>query len=219
MSGCLSRLPYFRANTRFKMAAADGRPLEASSETTAALITKYFPFKYVSLASLKALPSYDDRNIYFSGVLEDDRQQYGEERPFVLKLSNCILTDIDFLRGVNAVMQYLSEKGFSNCCPIASRRGSYVVSASESEILGVACEIAPSSMMYPVRVLTFLSGEVMDKLEKEFLTPELSYSVGDLVGRMDLTLQVAKLGGLRGLVAEETISPFLFAGFFTSSTR
>lgn len=183
---------FLRANTGFKMAApCDGRPPEASSETTAALITKYFPFKYVSLASLKALPSYDDRNIYFSGVLEDDRQQYGEERPFVLKLSNCILTDLDFLRGVNAVMQYLSEKGFSNCCPIASRRGSYAVSASESEILGVACETAPSSMTYPVRVLTFLSGEVMDKLEKEFLTPELSYSVGDLVGRMDLALQVS----------------------------
>ena len=177
------------------MAVADGRPPEASSETTAALITNYFPFKYVSLTSLKALPSYDDRNIYFNGVLEDDRQadssQCGEERPFVLKLTNHITTALDYLHGVNAMMHYLREKGFSNCCPIASRKGSYVVSASESEILGVAREGAPSSTTYPVRVLTFLSGEVMDKLEKQFLTPELSYSVGDLVGRMNFALQVS----------------------------
>lgn len=171
--------------------AADGRPPEVSSEATAALITKYFPFKHVSLVSLKTLPSYDDRNIYFSGVLEEEGGQCGGERPFVLKLFNCITTNVDILHGITAIMQHLSERCFPNCCPIASRRGDYVISLSDSEMYGVGREGPRSGVRYPVRVLTFLPGEVMDKLEKRFMTPELSFSVGDLVGRMNLALQVS----------------------------
>lgn len=158
-------------------AVADGRPPELSPEATLTLITKYFPFKHVFPESFKPLPSYDDRNVYFDGTLEDWKEQ------FVLKLYNCNVYTSHVLEGLNAVMLYLKDKGFPCCHPIASRTGSHMIQS----------ELPPEStakVKYNVKVLRFLPGYVMDKLEKRYMTPELFYSLGNMVGRMDLALQV-----------------------------
>ena len=168
--------------------AADGRPPELGSGATSALITKLFPFKHVSIESMRALPSYDDRNTYFDGLLETPDGS-GCEEPFVLKISNRYINTPDIVEGLNAMMLFLSGRGFPCCCPVASRGGSHAIAASESELLGAVAE-TESEVTYPVRVFRFIPGDVMDKLEKRYLTPELSYSVGDVVGRMDLALQV-----------------------------
>ena len=47
-----------------------------------------------------------------------------------------------------------------------------------------------STAAYAVRVLTFIPGVPMDKLDAKYLTPELAYSVGEMIGRADLALQV-----------------------------
>ena len=177
-----------------RLKAADGRPPDLGSEATSALVTTLFPFQHVSLDSIKPLPSYDDRNIYFNGILEQKRGEHGScsEEPFVLKLYNCYTSTVDVLEGLNAVMLFLSERDLEVpcCCPVASRAGTHVVVISEREMTG---EPARSDARYPVKVVRFIPGEVMDKLEKRHLTPELSYSVGCMVGRLDLALQVITL--------------------------
>ena len=169
--------------------AADGRPPELGSEATSVLVTTLFPFQHVSLNSIRPLPSYDDRNIYFTATPEPKGNGPCLEEPFVLKLYNCYTTTVDVLEGLNAVMLFLSEGDLEvPCCrPVASRAGSHVVVVSESEMTG---EPTRSDARYPVRVVRFIPGEVMDKLEKRHLTRELSYSVGRMVGRLDLALQV-----------------------------
>ena len=171
--------------------AADGRPPELGPEATSALVTTLFPFQHVSVNSIRPLPSYDDRNIYFTATLEPKKGNGScLEEPFVLKLCNCYTTTVDVLEGLNAVMLFLNERDLEvPCChPVASRAGSHVVVVPESEMTG---EPAGSDARYPVRVVRFIPGEVMDKLEKRHLTRELSYSVGRMVGRLDLALQVA----------------------------
>lgn len=162
---------------------AQGRPPDLSSEVASLLITQSFPFKNVFTSSFKSLPSYYDRNIYFEGVRETESC---EETRFVLKISHSDIAS-DIIDGLNAMMLYLNKKGFPNCCPIASRGGSYAVAVSENQLLGKDKE---SAVKYAVRILTYIAGEVMDEVEKQFMTPELSYSVGCLAGRMDLELQV-----------------------------
>lgn len=164
-----------------------GRPPDLSSETASVLITKFFPFKNVSAGSFKPLMSYYDRNIYFEGQTESCEKTLTQ---FVLKISNSDIA-FDIIHGLNAMMIYLSKRSFPNCCPIASRRGSHAILVSESELLGKATE--ESGVKYAVRVLTYIPGEVMDELGKQFLTPELAYCVGSLAGRMDLALRVISI--------------------------
>lgn len=43
---------------------------------------------------------------------------------------------------------------------------------------------------YPVRILRYIPGEIMDKVNSSLLTPQLCYDVGNFAGRMDQALQV-----------------------------
>ena len=77
--------------------------------------------------------------------------------------------------------------------PIASRTGQYSHMATEQELLGgksAADGGEEETVEYPVRVMKYIPGELMDRLDKCYLTPQLSYDVGHYVGKMDHALQV-----------------------------
>ena len=170
--------------------ADPGRPPALSHEATVAFLTKHYPFKHVFPDSLKPLPSYDDRNVYFAGTPEGDDGGSGREQ-FVLKMHNSGVCTPRMLEGLNAVMLFLRERGFPCCYPIATRDGRHLI---QSELPAPKTDAeSRGGPEYSVKVLRFIPGCVMDKLEKRFLTPELFYSVGNLIGRMDLALQVWKL--------------------------
>ena len=179
------------------MEARSDRPPEVDSKTAEALIAKHFPFRRISVGSLRSLPSYYDRNIYFEGLQEkrDGSSNLQEEEGFVLKVSSRGTTP-EIIDGLNSQMLFLSGKGFPCCYPIASRGGEYTALASESELLGVAegdvrqVDVLSRDVKYPVRVMKYIAGDIMDKLDERYLSPELSYSVGKMAGGMDLLLQV-----------------------------
>ena len=161
--------------------AAHGRPPELTPEASSSLISRYFPFQSISLDTFKPLPSYDDRNVYFTGTLQQTGNGAGDatEESFVLKLYNRNMSTPAVQDGLNILMLRLSERGIPCSRPIASRKGDCAV---ETEL--------GDGLTYTIKILRFIPGVVMDKLEKKYLTPELSYSVGKLIGKMDFALQV-----------------------------
>lgn len=166
--------------------AADGRPPEPSREATVALITGNFPFSEVYPDSFKPLPSYDDRNIYFKGKVENTEKDgrgcsADEDDAYVLKLYNNIVYKADVLDALDSVMLWASERGVLCCRPIRSRYDGYAVQVGLGSSDGVK---------YTVKIMRFIPGTVMDKLEKKYLTSDLSYSVGSMCGKLDLALQV-----------------------------
>ena len=166
-----------------------GRPPEVSPGAASALVLRLFPFKHVSLDSFKQLPSYDDRNIYFEGIHEDKT----ELTPFVLKMSNTDLYTLELVDGLSKMMLFVESRGFVCSAPIASRTGQHSLMATEQELLGGKRSDGGEeveAVEYPVRVMRYIPGELMDKLDKCYLTPQLSYDVGNYVGRMDQALQV-----------------------------
>ena len=169
------------------------RPPELCPEVASALITRLFPFKHVSLDSFKELPSYDDRNMYFEGRVEEST----ELEPFVLKLSNAHLYTPELVDGLSKMMLFVESRGFVCGAPIASRTRQHSLMATEQELLGGKRSDGGKeveTVEYPVRVMRYIPGELMDKLDKCYLTPQLSYDVGNYVGRMDQALQVYAIG-------------------------
>lgn len=173
-----------RLETDMALNLAKGRPPELSPRAASALITSYFPFKAVSLDSFKQLPSYDDRNIYFTGALETA----ATHEPFVLKLYNCT-TSFHLLTALNDVMLFLAERGIPCSRPLASRAGRHAIAIPQKKLLE-SRETMESDAVYTLKVVKFIPGVVMDKLEKHCLTPQTAYSVGTMAGRMDLALMV-----------------------------
>ena len=159
-------------------------------EAVCALIVKLYPFQNVFSDSYKLLPSYYDRNIYFEGTREPESAVSDSAREaFVLKISNSELK-IDLVEGMNAMMFFLSERGIPCCCPIATRDGSHVIAASKSQLLGVVDD-SPSDVKFTVRVMSYVAGVPMDKIEKDHMTESLLYTVGQLAGKIDHELQVS----------------------------
>ena len=174
---------------------AGKRPPKLSWNAISALILELFPFKHVSTNSLKTLPSYDDSNFYFEGTRDPGEETAGTvgadtEAPFVLKICNSgISTEV--VEGMNEIMLFLKERGIPCCSPIFARNGRHLISASEDQLLQRAsASDAESDARFTVRVLKYIPGTPMDKLDKKFLSNELFYSVGNLAGRMDSYLQV-----------------------------
>ena len=170
---------------------ATNRPPELSPTVASLLITNAFPFKYVSPDSFKQLPSYDDRNLYFEGELEET--QNSSVKPFVLKLSDRSVQSPELAEALSRVMVYLNRKGFTNNDSVPSRSLQYVYLASEKELLArerLPNEGEKEEVYFPVRVLSYIRGELMDKVEDSYLTPQLMNSVGHYIGRMDSVLQV-----------------------------
>ena len=90
------------------------RPPALSPEAVSALLLQYFPFKHVARESLKPLPSYDDRNIYFRG---ECRNGAAPGDGFVLKVLNSgISTHV--AEGMNDMMLFLSRRGIPCSRPV-----------------------------------------------------------------------------------------------------
>ena len=89
-------------------------------------------------------------------------------------------------------MLFLIERDIPCSSPLASRTGKHAITLSQQQLLleQESRETAESDAVYTVKVVKYIPGEVMDKLEKCYLTPETSYSVGNMAGRMDLALMV-----------------------------
>ena len=166
-----------------------GRPPELGREAVATLARDLFPFSQVNEQSVKKLPSYDDRNFYFCGILEDSASSNNTEE-YVLKVANSSFPPENF-GGLNSVMKYLKSKGFNCPCPLIGRKGSDAEFVSESELSKLTNgQTGEDGKKFCVRVLTYIPGELMDKIDKIQITPRLLYDVGNCIGSMDKVLQV-----------------------------
>ena len=179
------------------MAATTGRPPDLCAHAVAELICKLFPFKEVEEYSVNQLESYDDRNFYFCGDLEREFQTLGngiksDSREFVFKLSNPLLASYEVTEGLNAIMQHLNQEGFNCPLPLKGRKGSEIENVSESQLIETQRNnsVCGNERIFCARVLTFIPGELMDRVNEHCLTPQLLYNIGNFVGRMDTALQV-----------------------------
>ena len=166
------------------------RPPELSPTAVSSLLLQYFSFKHIARDSIKSLPSYDDRNIFFRGRRKTANG--ARDDGFVLKVLNSGISTY-VAEGMNAMMLFLSDRGIPCSRPIPTRQGDYILTASERDLATLSPTEKPAAepnSTYAVRVLTFVPGIPMDKLDKRYLTPELAYSVGEMVGKTDLALQV-----------------------------
>ena len=177
------------------------RPPLLGKEDAVSLITGYFPFKSVSPMSLKQLPSYDDRMFYFEGENEELSLDHSVRKPFVLKISNKIFGR-DVITGQNAVMLHLAAGGINCCQPILCRRGHYLEMLKTEVLLSKTdgrCGEG-NEAEYAVRVLQYIPGEPMSRVEKRYLTPQLMYCVGNHVAKIDIALQVRATKNNRKIV-------------------
>ena len=164
-------------------------PPELSPGVASALIMKLFPVKHVSCDSFKQFPSYYDRNIYFEGIEEDST----ELKPFVLKVNHFDPNIAKLAEGQSEMMLFVKKRGFMCAEPIATKAKKYLHLATEKELLGGKSggegrEVEETE--YPVRILRYIPGEIMDKVNSSLLAPQLCHSVGNFAGRMDRALQV-----------------------------
>ena len=157
-----------------------------------------FPFKKVLRSSFRELPSYDDRQFYFEGELETLAVSGagGGNEPFVLRLSN-LMFSVELINGFNAVMQHLSKKGINCSQPLTSRSGRHLEMINGRDLDPEGRDLN----QYPVRVLKFIPGTMMNELETKYLTSGFLYSVGHFAGKVDAALQVTKsmLPGYNGI--------------------
>ena len=190
----------------------EGRPPALSNSAIAKLIKDHFRFSLVNEATVKELPSYVDRNIYFRGTpeLTDTSHCYGElvsstdqpdELEYVLKLNNPFFASYDILCGIDELLVYLHRKGINKCIyPLKSRKGDDTLEISREHLLTyeslVSSEVSVSEgteVKFLMRVVTYIPGECLDHVEKQYLTPGLLYDIGNYIGRVDAVLSVSFL--------------------------
>lgn len=162
------------------------RPPVLSLDSAVSVITRLFPFQDIFATTFKELPCSEDRLYYFEGQLEGQLVR----KPFVLRLSNGNFGHA-IISGQNAVMLHLRAKGIQCCEPILTKLGHHLEALSEADLLQSQSE--GCDVTYVVRVLTYIAGELMDNVDKCYLTPQLAYDVGYFVGQMDMALQVRRL--------------------------
>ncbi len=113
---------------------------------------------------------------------------------FVLKVSSTGMMP-EILEGINIQMIFLSRHGFP-CCHTHWPPGVVgTLNSHPAELLGTVDDPAAETqgcveVKYPIRVLEFIPGEIMDKLDESLLSTQLTHSVGKMAGEMDLLLQV-----------------------------
>lgn len=190
---------------RIMSSNATGRPPSLSSAAVAKLIKKHFYFHHVDEHSVKHLPSYDDRNYYFRGTVttqptatsvSSSMSSCGE---YVLKLNNPLIASYNVLRGINDLLNHLRANGFTKCNqPLANREGGDLLKITKDKLLEYESHLESKENVdksgectFFLRVLTFIPGECLDKVDKRWLTPRLLYDVGHCVGTAEAILQVA----------------------------
>lgn len=197
------------------MAEAAGRPPTLSCKAVSRIVCKYFNFKNVFEDSIKSYPSFVDQNYYFRG---DDSN--GTSSEFMLKLNNPLCASDGVMRGLNKLMSHvrLCEFPFSTCYALPSRAGTDVVHLAAEELTveydfetpelsSQGCEdsamvdcvgdtsyidVMPK-LLYHVRVLPFIPGQVFDSIEKEQITPMLLHEIGEMLGRVNKELKVRRV--------------------------
>ena len=193
-------------NVTMNAATIEGCPPSLSVVQLSTVATSLFPLARIDVTSVKDLVSYYDKNYYFRGTLEPETASHSqEEGEFVLKITN-IAYSPDLVRGLTSLMTFLSSRGFRVPRPLASRDGLQVKVCSAGELLGDStchsgCHEAgnvPESSFSPpleycVRLLPYIPDEVMDLIDIKYLTPKLAYSMGNLLGRLDVALKVRML--------------------------
>ena len=178
------------------------RPPSLDSVAVCSLLKHLYPFRAVDDSSVKQLPGYEDRNFYFKGYLEDEQSMpdsvlktiintstshYGE---FIFKVSH-VTNSYETLVGVNEVMDHMKHKGFHCSFAIAGRNGEKITLLSENQLMrGDPSLRARRNAQYPVRVLTYVSGETLTTVQ---LTPKLVYHIGELAGSIDRALMVRSI--------------------------
>lgn len=165
------------------MSVAKGRPPSLTNEESSTVIARHFNFKEVNEASIKAFPSYRDRNYFFQG-----ESTKSSDNEFVFKLSNPLSSSFSVMEGVNEVMSHLNSHSLQSPYPLSSRTGKDLIQLSSGELRGSTDD--EKSMKYPVYVLSFIHGEIFDHVDKRYLTPELLYEIGELLGKIDMELMV-----------------------------
>ena len=177
---------------------AAGRPPSLSPAAVSRVVCKYFNFKNVLMDSVKALPSYEDRNYYFRGEALS-----GDHSEFTLKLSNPNYTTLPLVKEVNRAMLHIKSCGFpySPPCPLSSRHGDHAIQLSARELEAGDSSLKDDAIRsatdeeikYFVRILEFLPGQELDKIEKKYLTVALLHEVGAMIGNLDKALEVRYL--------------------------
>lgn len=186
------------------MSQALGRPPHLSAKAVCKLVCKRFNFKKVTENSIKSFPSYEDRNYYLCG--EPLNTAAGSE--FVLKLNNPGHSSLQVVKGLNNLLLHLNSCGFkfSVPCPLLNSASLHLLELSAAELaegdISSSSEsmslqnpangstVVDSSMRYPVRVLSFIPGDLFDNVEKKHLTPALLYEAGVTLATIDKELKV-----------------------------
>ena len=191
-----------------------GRPPSLSNKSVSQVVRKHFNFKTVDENSIKALPSYDDRNYYFRG-----EHLYRDGYEFVLKLNNPLHTSFEEMEALVCLMKHLDSCNlkFSTPSPVTTKEGRNVIQLSSKELVVVTDEQLCSSptgtcvkmnngddsivsnksvgdvrsLSYHVSVLSFIPGCVLDSIDKTLLTSAMLFQVGEMIGIVDKELRVS----------------------------
>ena len=150
---------------------------------------------------MRQFPSYDDRNFYFQGTLSDSLvpgcsegfkdNEIGLEE-FVLKINSTAFIPCKILDSLNNIMNHLKGKGVRCPYPLKSKNGRQLEIYSESQLLRStgSYERSDREREFGIRVLIFLPGELLDKIDRVHITPRLMYETGKYIGKLDAALQV-----------------------------
>ena len=151
------------------------------TRTDAAKVAKlYFPFATVDEKSIREMDSYDDRNFYIEGVLDDKSGR--KRKQFTLKVTNRKESeDTEMLVAQNDFMLHLRAGGFAVPEPVQARNGEYIVLHS------VAHHKKDEELKYAVRLLTYLTGQLLVEVTQ---TPSLFFELGKTIGKMSIHLNV-----------------------------
>ena len=182
-----------------------GRPPALSNSSVAKLLQQMYPFDHVDENSVKQLPSYEDRNFYFLGVLShtDARSGHDTMKPkeYVLKIFNCLNSTADVVHGISALMEHLQARCFSGAELVKSKEGGNIGIVTERDLCEYVVERTMEGVhenerengtkIHCVRVIKYLPGELLVSIPKESVSVRLLYDVGKYLGRINAALQVS----------------------------
>ncbi len=118
-------------------------------------------------------------------------------------------TPTEVIKGLNAAMNHVKSCGFkfSTCYPLPCKDGTDVMHLTTEELI-VDDDITQArsnhvtfdngtsgkqlKLQYHVRVLPFISGQVLDSVDKQHLTPNLLKEVGKMIGSVNKELKVSQ---------------------------
>ena len=179
-------------------------------ESLAVFLKKHFPLRSVDVGSIVQFDGYDDRNYYFSGELKKDASDAisGNYSKFVIKFVNSRDSkDIEVLKGLSKLTQFLHEKDFKCPYPIPSNdcSSSGLVVLRQSDLLpytqpdcvnggansdatittnGAVC----TNPQFCLRVTVYVEGELFGHGKQP---PQLLRELGCYVGRINSEMMVS----------------------------